>query len=227
MDNIIRQIFLVPKCKCCFRPADSNNLCDRCRKELEKCRIANPHLPLNKKIDFVDESYASYKYESTAATVVKGAKFRNPAPFLASLLDDISIDIKQILAQNNIDMVLPVPSHKSKLYTQEYDLPVEMAKRISKHFDVQYSDCVKKVRKTEKQHNLPRDRRKANLVNAFKVTGDMTGRHILVIDDVITTGFTASAVATELKLAGREKVYVWSYTLNIERKLTIQKSSEN
>ena len=218
MDNIIRQIFLVPKCKCCFKPAESQNLCNSCRKELEKCRIANPHLPLNKKIDFVDESYASYKYEGTASTVVKGAKFRNPAPFLASLLDDISIDIKQILAQNNIDMVLSVPSHKSKLYTQEYDLPVEMAKRISKHFGVQYSDCVAKVRKTEKQHNLPKDRRKANLVNAFKVTGNLTGKNILVIDDVITTGFTVSTVATELKLAGREKVYVWSYTLNIERK---------
>ncbi|MBR5805886.1 MAG: ComF family protein [Oscillospiraceae bacterium] len=218
MVNIIRQIFLVPKCKCCFKPADGHNLCDKCRKELAKCRIANPHLPLNKKIDFINECYASYKYESTAADIVKGAKFRNPAPFLASLLDDISIDIKQILAQNNIDMVLPVPSHKSKLYTQEYDLPTEMAKRISRHFGVQFSDCVTKVRKTEKQHNLPRDKRKANLVNAFKVNGDLTGKNILVIDDVITTGFTVSAVATELKLAGREKVYVWCYTLNIERK---------
>ena len=217
MDKFIRQIFLVPKCKCCFKPADSENLCNRCRTELEKCRIANGHLPVNKKIDFVDESYASYFYENKGADVVKSAKFRNPAPFLASLLDDISIDIKRILAQNNIDMVLPVPSHKSKLYTQEFDLPVEMAKRISDHFGIQCPHCITKVRKTEKQHNLPRDRRKANLVNAFKVSGDLTGKRILVIDDVITTGFTVSAVATELKLAGREKVYVWSYTLNREK----------
>ncbi len=218
MDNIIRQIFLVPKCKCCFKPADSENLCHRCRKQLEKCRIANPHLPLNRKIDFVNEIYASYRYENRASDAVKRAKFRNPAPFLASLLDDISIDIKQILAQNNIDMVLPVPSHKSKLYRQEFDLPVEMAKRIYRHFEIPFSDCVTKVRKTEKQHNLPRDRRKANLANAFKVTGDLTGKNILIIDDVITTGFTISAVATELKLAGREKVYAWSYTLNTQRK---------
>lgn len=218
MDNIIRQIFLVPKCKRCSRPADSENLCDRCRKQLEKCRIANPHLPLNRKIDFVNECYASYRYENRASDVVKRAKFQNPAPFLASLLDDISIDIKQILAQNNIDMVLPVPSHKSKLYRQEFDLPVEMAKRICRHFEIPFSDCVTKVRKTEKQHNLPRDRRKANLANAFKVTADLTGKNILIIDDVITTGFTISAVATELKLAGREKIYAWSYTLNTQRK---------
>ncbi|MBR4035259.1 MAG: ComF family protein [Oscillospiraceae bacterium] len=218
MDNIIRQLFLVPKCKCCFKPADSENLCNRCRQQLQKCRIGNPHLPLNKRIDFVDECYATYRYEDKAAQAIKGAKFRNPAPFLAALLDDISIDIKQILAQNNIDMVLPVPSHKSKLYTQEFDLPVEMAKRISRHTGVPFSDCVIKVRKTEKQHDLPRDRRKANLINAFKVTGDVTGKNILIIDDVITTGFTMSTIAGELKLAGRTKVYAWCYTLNTYRK---------
>lgn len=218
MDKFIKQVLFVPKCKCCFGLADRENLCEECRKQLEKCRIANAHLPVNRKIDFVDESYASYKYENRAAEIVKGAKFRNPASFLASLLDDISIDIKEILAQNNIDMIVPVPSHKSKLYRQEFDLPVEMAKRISKHFDVPFSDCVTKVRKTEKQHSLPRDRRKANLVNAFAVTDNLTGRNILIIDDVITTGFTVSAVATELKLAGRDKVYAWSYTLNTQRK---------
>ena len=218
MVEFIRQILFVPKCKRCFKPADSKNLCNNCARELAKCRIPNPQLPLEKKLDFISGTYASYKYEDAARDVIISAKFRNPAAFIASLLDDISIDIKQILAQNNIDMVLPVPSHKSKLYTQEYDLPTEMAKRISRYFGVQFSYCVTKVRKTEKQHNLPRDKRKANLVNAFKVNGDLTGKNILVIDDVITTGFTVSTVATELKLAGREKVYVWCYTLNIERK---------
>ena len=217
MVNIIRQIFLVPKCKGCFKPADSFNLCNECRKELEKCRIANPHLPLNKKIDFVDESYASYKYESAAATVVKGAKFRNPAPFLASLLDDISIDIKQILAQNSIDIIVPVPSHKSKLYTQEFDLPDEMAKKLAKYTGTEYLYAVKKTRKTEKQHNLSRNKRKTNLVNAFKVTENVAGKRILLIDDVITTGITVSTIAADLKLAGRDNVYVWAYTFNKEK----------
>ena len=217
MVNIIRQIFLVPKCKCCFRPADSHNLCDKCRKELAKCRIANPHLPLNKKIDFINECYASYKYESTAADIVKGAKFRNPAPFLASLLDDISIDIKQILAQNNIDIIVPVPSHKSKLYTQEFDLPDEMAKKLAKHTGAEYSYAVQKTRKTEKQHNLARNKRKTNLVNAFEVTENVAGKRILLIDDVITTGITVSTIAADLKLAGRDNVYVWAYTFNKEK----------
>lgn len=217
MADIIKRIFTVPKCKCCFKPADSNNLCNKCRKELEKSKIKNPTLPVNKKISFVDAAYAAYKYEDAAKDVLTGAKFRNPAPFMASFLDDISIDIKTILAQNNIDMVVAVPCHKSKLYNQEFDLPALMAKQIATISNTKYSQCIVKTRKTEKQHNLPKEKRKTNLVNAFSVTENLSGRRILVIDDVITTGTTVSYVATDLKIAGREKVYVWAYTLNTEK----------
>ena len=149
--------------------------------------------------------------------MVTGAKFRNPAPFISSFLADISIDINVILEQNNIDMIVAVPCHKSKLYTQEFDLPAEMARRMSRLYNIEYSQCIVKVRKTDKQHNLPKDMRKSNLMNAFEVVGDVKGRRILVIDDVITTGTTVSTVARDLKIAGRERVYVWAYTLNIEK----------
>ena len=217
MVEFIRQILFVPKCKRCFKPADSNNLCSNCARELAKCRIPNPHLPLEKKLDFISGTYASYKYEDAARDVIISAKFRNPAAFIASLLDDISIDIKQILAQNNIDIIVPVPSHKSKLYTQEFDLPDEMAKKLAKHTGAEYSYAVKKTRKTEKQHNLARNNRKTNLVNAFEVTENVAGKRILLIDDVITTGITVSTIAADLKLAGRDNVYVWAYTFNKEK----------
>ncbi len=217
MVDFLKRIFIVPKCMRCFKPADSNNLCDKCRLELENCRIKNPQLPVNKKLSNVDGLFASYKYENAAKDVITGAKFRNPAAFLTSFLDDISIDIKAILEQNNIDMIVAVPYHKSKLYTQEFDLPQEMAKRISRCSNTEYTQCIIKIRKTKKQHNLPKDKRKVNLVNAFEVKQKLDGRKILVIDDVVTTGVTASYVATDLKIAGREKVYVWAYTLNIEK----------
>ena len=53
MVEFIRQILFVPKCKRCFKPADSNNLCSNCARELAKCRISNPHLPLEKKLEML------------------------------------------------------------------------------------------------------------------------------------------------------------------------------
>lgn len=211
---VLKNLLFVPKCKCCGKPADKDNLCARCASEIEKQRIPESKRKIDKKFEMVDGTYASYYYKSQARAAVLKSKFKNPAAFLNSVLVDISIDIQNILEQNNIDMIVAVPCHKSKYYTQEYDLPAEIARRIAEFTGTEYSDCVRKVRKTEKQHNLPISNRRVNLVNAFEVTADLTGKNILVIDDVVTTGSTLSAVATELKLAGADKVYAWAYTYN-------------
>ncbi len=217
--NILNELIFPPKCKCCGRLADSDNLCDKCGKKLAEERIPPEKRRLNKRFELVDKVYASYYYNGRAEDVVKYAKFRNPAAFLNSLLADISIDIGSILEENNIDMVMGVPSHKSKLYTQEFDLPREMAKRISHHFAIPVSDNVTKTKKTARQHDLPLDKRKVNLINAYTVNGDVADKNILIIDDVTTSGSTLSTIATELKLAGAAKVYAWVYTYNTyERK---------
>ena len=210
----VKDIFFVPKCKCCGRLADKDNLCSICREDMLKYRIPPSEFRIKTVFEMVDKAYAAYYYNGSAEKAVKRAKFRNPAAFLDSLIVDISIDIESILEENNIDMVTSVPYHKSKLYIQEYDLPQEMAKRIGSHFGLDYSVCGIKLRKTRKQHNLSKEKRKTNLAGAFAVNGDVKGKKILLIDDVITTGTTVSTYATELKFAGAEKVFVWAYTYN-------------
>ena len=210
----LKELVFPSRCICCGKLADDKHLCSGCAPQLARQRIPRPERHISKKFDMVDGVYASYYYRDKAADAVKLAKFRNPASFLASFLEDISIDIMGILEENNIDMVVSSPYHKSRLYTQEYDLPREMAKRICGRCGAEYSQCIVKTQKTAIQHNLPKDSRKVNLVNAFEVTGDVKGKNILIIDDVITTGITASTLATDLKLAGAAGVYVWVYTYN-------------
>ena len=217
--TMLNNLIFPAKCKCCSKIADGDNLCAECMLKLEEERIPAEKRCIDKKFELVDKVYASYYYNGRAEDAVIYSKFHNPASFLNSLLEDISIDISRVLEENNIDMVMGVPSHKSKLYTQEYDLPREMAKRVSCAFAVPLCSSVVKTRKTARQHDLPLDKRKVNLINAYTVNGDVTGKNILIIDDVITTGSTVSAVATELKLAGAGKVYAWAYTYNTyERK---------
>ena len=108
MAEIIKNLIFVPKCKCCGRVADSGNLCADCSEKLTKCRIKNPSLPLNKKIDLIDRSYASYYYKDRAKQVIKRAKFRNPASFLRSFFDDISIEVSGVLRSPTVIVLLSV-----------------------------------------------------------------------------------------------------------------------
>ncbi len=210
----LKRLVFITKCKCCGKVSGEDNICRECRPEMEKRRIPESKNPTDEKYEFVDKLYASYYYRHGASAAVVKAKFSNPASFLNSLLTDISIDIEKVLKENNIDIITYIPSHKSKLYKQEFDLPQEMAKRIAKKFNLYFTITGVKNRKTKKQHDLPKNERKTNLINAFDVTIDVKGKNVLVVDDVLTSGITVSTYATELKLAGAEKVIVWVYTYN-------------
>ncbi len=214
MNNLIKQLFFIPKCKGCQRLANENNLCTECKNKLLKCRISNPAKPIHLNVKNINSSFASYHYRDVARKIIKYAKFKNPAPFLNSFIDDISIDILQIMKENNIDIIVQSPCHKTKLYKQEISLPDEMVKRLSILGLKTNLSCVKKIRKTAQQHNLSIEKRKINLVNAFEIQDNVKDQNVLIIDDVITTGNTVSEIAKELKLAGRKNVYAWAYTFN-------------
>ena len=213
LDRLKRLVF-VPKCKSCHKLADKNNLCKVCEVKLERCRTENPTEFIKKDIKECDGVFASYDYTSTAKDVIKYAKFRNPSRFLNSFTEDVGRDILKIIKDNNVDVVVAVPSYKSKFYRQVFSLPDEMVKSLDKTGVKIDLGLIEKTRKTKTQHYLSEDERKINLLGAFKVKGDAENKNILIIDDVITSGSTISEIATELKLAGRGKVYAWRYTLN-------------
>ena len=211
MDRL-KQLIFPQKCKCCFKLARADNLCRRCRAELAKEKRES--FTVETKFEFVDKAYASYRYKGARRKGIQNAKFRRPASFLNSFLTDISRDIEKILGENNFDMIISSPAHKSKFYKTEYDLPEQMAKRISEKFSLNNRRPVVKIKKTKTQHSLKLEERKANLIDAFEVRLDIKDKSILLIDDVISTGQTVSVIAKELKLAGAKTVVVWAYAYN-------------
>ena len=220
MTDIIKKLLFPQKCKCCFQLCEKDNLCQRCRAKLSILRIQNPDRTSEKKIDFVDSLYSSYYYRDEARDVVLNAKYKDMSSFINSLQKDISGDIETIYSANQIDLVLSVPYHKSKLYGTEHDLPFEMAKVISKMTGVPHIQCVEKTVKTKSQHKLDKSARKANLINAFTVTENVEGKNILIVDDVVTSGATLSVIAAELKIAQCNKIIAYTYTFNEEREKT-------
>jgi ComF family protein len=111
----------------------------------------------------------------------------------------------------HIDMIIPVPLHPTRLRNREYNQSLLLADRVSRarHIPLSYDNLVR-IRETAPQTELSRAVRLKNLRRAFAVRRpqDVSGKQILIIDDVFTTGTTVNECAKILRKAGASQVYV-------------------
>ena len=109
-------------------------------------------------------------------------------------------------------VIIPVPMYRKKQKLRGYNQAEAFAEELSKLTGIPVDrDCIKRVKDTAPQKELNDIERKNNLENAFQ-TGEsiVQYRHILVVDDIYTTGYTAEAVAKELKKQGGHHIYLLS-----------------
>jgi ComF family protein len=105
----------------------------------------------------------------------------------------------------DIDLIIPVPMHKKKLYTRGYNQSLCIAEGIAQVLGCPVShDALQKVKETATQTHKGRLSRNENMASVFEVVAPfkLQGKHILLVDDVITTGATIEACGIELWLAG-------------------------
>ncbi|WP_019625039.1 ComF family protein [Thioalkalivibrio sp. ALJT] len=106
------------------------------------------------------------------------------------------------------DVVLPVPLHPERLRERGFNQSEYLARRVARVLGV-VLDCdgLRRIRVTGSQQALGRQARRRNVKGAFAWTGpSLTGRRVLVVDDVATTGATLSALVGVLRQAGAERV---------------------
>lgn len=110
-------------------------------------------------------------------------------------------------------LVLPVPMHRTRLLRRTYNQAVLLARVAARHLERQMvPDLLTRTRRTPMQDQRSFDERFANLDGAVAVCGararsaGLEGRHVLLIDDVMTSGATLAACATACLDAGAEDV---------------------
>ena len=83
-------------------------------------------------------------------------------------------------------------------------------RRLAAALDIRNeSDAVRRDKLTPPQASLPWDERHRTIKGAFSVTGDVKGRHLALVDDVMTTGASLNELAKVLKQAGARQVDCW------------------
>ena len=112
---------------------------------------------------------------------------------------------------NNIDIVVPVPLHKKRLKERGYNQVERFGKEIALALNAQYQDKVLlKKSYNKKQSKSGRFHRWMNTSETFTMTNTslLENKHILLVDDIITTGSTIEACVNQLKSIKKIKISV-------------------
>jgi ComF family protein len=109
------------------------------------------------------------------------------------------------------DVLIPVPLHSKRLRERGYNQSLELAKRITKQTGIPLNNkACKRIKNTLPQTSLSAEQRQSNLVGAFSVIRlKPVWQHIVLIDDVMTTGATVKELASVWLEAGVQRVDVW------------------
>ncbi len=125
------------------------------------------------------------------------------AQFLINFTQINRLDIEQF------DIIVPVPLYPSRFRERGYNQSQLLAEQIAKKFSISLSiKNLIRIRNTEHQTFLNEKERWTNIRGAFRIKNSsaFSGKNILMIDDLLTTGATASTAAESLKDAGAEIV---------------------
>ena len=111
------------------------------------------------------------------------------------------------------DLIVPVPLHYARLVRRGFNQSGWLAQEISRQSGTPVMvDALKRTRRTPTQGGLSARARRRNVAGAFTITKRaatrISGRRILLVDDVLTTGATVSACTRALKQAGAANVDV-------------------
>lgn len=146
-----------------------------------------------------------YKAGSEASQMVYNLKYNDSpetAEFLGAMLAEeyLSSGIFE-----NIDVIVPVPLSRRRLRERGYNQSLYIARGISRITGIKVDGkAITRTRFQESQTHKQRWDRNANVDHAFRLNAPerMHGRHILLVDDVVTTGATLCACAKEIEKAG-------------------------
>jgi ComF family protein len=176
---------------------DGNVLCGRC---------------VNKR-PLYDYSRSLFLYEDDVISLIHQLKFGEKIGYARSigemLLSVVNDDL--LPEQGRPDCIIPVPLHNKRLRARGYNQSTEISRVMAKKLAIPIAyDAVVRTRHTKAQMDLKAKDRQKNIKGAFSVIDVKKFSHVLIIDDVVTTGSTVNELAKMLKDKGVERVGVLS-----------------
>ena len=164
----------------------------------------------------ITDFYSKYVFETdkTLQQIIHALKYKKQFKLGVFLGELVAEGIKTKDWQ--IDLIIPVPIHHLKKAERGYNQSDYLAQGLSKSLNIPYSGkSIKRIKYTDSQTKLKMKERALNVSNAFKVRQPkkVSGKNILVVDDVCTTGATLLECGIALNKSGASSVYACSVAI--------------
>jgi len=155
-----------------------------------------------------DYARAAALYEGALREALHALKFTGRRA-LSNPLGDLAAEQCVGSLPGGIDALIPVPLARERERERGFNQSTLLARRIGRRLDVPTRPgWLARIRSTRPQSELSAAERRANVRGAFRASDHAAGRHVLLVDDILTTGATLDACARALRAAGARRVGV-------------------
>ena len=211
------QLALAQDCLLCGGASGDELLCRGCRADLPDLPESCPRCALPSRggeacgaclarPPHFDRTFAVWRYEFPCDRLIQALKYRARLPLAGFFARALATR----LHGGGVDVVIPMPLHRSRLAERGFNPAVEIARDLARLTGCALATAgAARIRHTLPQARLPFGEREANVKGAFACAADVRGRRVAVVDDVMTTGTTLAELARVLKAAGAVAVQNW------------------
>lgn len=204
--SYILDLFFPNRCPVCRSFTEYNELvCEKCMKKLEKYTFESiDALPITGA--FYDRKLAGYYYENEVKNGIYSLKdgHKEFGYYLGNIISEKIICDETI---SKADCIIPVPMSAKSFRLRGYNQAAVIAETISTITGIKMMTGILYKHESKVQHSLNMTQRMEN-VSAYSIKNtDLSGRKIIICDDVCTTGSTINRCAELLKNMGAAEVY--------------------
>lgn len=211
---------LLPQyCVLCGGKAAADALCPACLDDLPRacgercprCALATPDAAVCgrclRRPPAFDATCAAFDFRFPVDALLRRFKYHGMLA-LAETLGGMLLDA---VPQNDLpDLLLPMPLHPQRLQERGFNQAAEIARHLARRLAIPSDNIAcRRLRPTPPQAGLSLKERLRNLRGAFDCGRDLAGRHVALVDDVMTTGASLNALAVAVKQAGAVRVDCW------------------